>query len=422
MSLFLPPFVFFGDPFLMKKTLLITLSLLLLLVTGEAEAKKRRKRRYTGPPPTHPVVLWSRTLMEGTDAEERRKAAFKMSKYSQLIFQQEAVASLTKCIKDPDTKIKIWCTKAMGRAGTQANAESIRNALLDQYKNDPILKDTIVRAFIARKDDSKPVQETLLDSLKSTESPESQITLLSYFEKYGAGSKIIDTVIAVYNKSSDTKVKTAAVTTLATRAEGQDAVIAFLSQCASQHENIETPLVLNCLSGLQQQARLDARTWQAVEKTIDSEDADVVYATLDLINALPVQQNEKVSGRLLKIIQDVDDDDTLERAILALGVCGTSSESITETLRAQLESTESSEGTRIASALVLGKQSHQFPEKPRETLSKCAKEAKSGGLRTACQLGLKDVESVKKAASPPKSSVESNRSAASEKIEEDEEK
>lgn len=323
-----------------------------------------------------------------------------MSQYSQQIFQEEAVRALTKCVKDTDIKIKIWCLKAMGKAGTKAKAEQIRNVLLEQYKTDPTVRDTIVRSFSIRQDDSKQVQETLLESLKKTENPDEQETLLTYFEKFGSGSSVIDVVAETFKKSESPKVRTAAVTTLATRAQGQDAVVAILAQCASEHESNETPLVLTCLSGLQQQAKKDARAWQAVDKTLESEDADVVYATLDLINALPESQNEKISQKLLGLIGELEDQDTLERAVLALGVAGNGSESITEALRNQLESKTASEGVRIASALVLGKQSTQFPEKPRELLGKCSKQEKSQSLRTACQLGMQEIEARVPASAP----------------------
>jgi hypothetical protein len=57
---------------------------------------------------------------------------------------------------------------------------------------------------------------------------------------------------------------------------------------------------------------------------------------------------------------------------------------------------------KIASALVLGKQGKGSPDSTRTALNECFENAGSKGLKTACQLGLKElgvtakVESEKK--------------------------
>src|SRR5690606_34295995 len=83
-----------------------------LSVSATADSKKSRKkraRRYY-PPVTHPVVLWARTLKTSTDIEARKVAAFKLSAYTQPIFQEEVVSALLDCIGDEDIKIRVWCT------------------------------------------------------------------------------------------------------------------------------------------------------------------------------------------------------------------------------------------------------------------------------------------------------------------------
>jgi HEAT repeat protein len=359
-----------------------------------AHAKKKRRRSH-GPPPTHPVVLWSRVLSESTDKQARKVAAFKLSQYSQPIFQEEVINTLTKCIKDPDVEIKVLCTKALGRAGTQAHAVTVRKALLDQYQADPSLRNTIVRTFIVRQDDTPSLHDTLLDSLKKSTDPEEQIALLKYFEIFGNGSnRFVDGVVGVYKKTENIKVKGAAATALTARAQGQDSAIALLAQCT---ESIETPLVLTCLSGLQQQAKKDPRAWSAVEKTVESDDPDVLMASLDVINALSETTNPKIAARLVKVIQTVEDDDAQEKAVLALGVTGDHSQTTVDVLQGLIQKKSVDDGTRIAAALVLGKQADKLPDKPREILSSCLSKERSQSLRSACQLGLQELESRKSA-------------------------
>jgi len=380
---------------------LVILITAILCFSNDAEARKKRRRRHYGPPPTHPVVLWSRTLSESTDREQRKVAAFKLSQYSLPIFQNEVVRTLEKCIKDSDVEIKVLCAKAMGRAGTQSNAENIRKVLLERYQADPTLRNTIVRAFMVRRDDSPILQETLLDSLKKSKDQEEQLALCKYFETYGTGNnKLVDALVEVYNKNGNSKVKNAVISVIAARATGQESAIDLLTKCT---ESLETPLVLNCLSGLQQQAKKDSRAWAAVEKTITSEDPDVLLATLDVISALPETENPVIARRIVQMLEEVDDDDTLEKAVLSLGVCGDRGEKTVEVLGNLLEKKTNPEGVRIAAALVLGKQAAQFPDKPKENLLTCSKSEKSQSLRTACQLGIQELESRKilSAKTPP---------------------
>jgi hypothetical protein len=363
-----------------------------LFLTTQAHARKKRRRAH-GPPPTHPVVLWARVISESTDKQARKVAAFKLSQYSQPIFQEEVINTLTKCIKDPDVEIKVLCTKAMGRAGTGAHAVAVRKALLDQYQADASLRNTIVRTFIVRQDDTPSLHDTLLDSLKKSTDPDEQMALLKYFEIFGNGSNhFVDVVVSVYKKTENIKVRGAAATTLTARAQGQDAAILLLAQCT---ESTETPLVLTCLSGLQQQAKKDPRAWSAVEKTVESDDPDVLTASLDVINALSETTNPKISTRLIKVIQSIEDDETQEKAVLGLGVTGDHSQATVDVLQGIIQKKSIDDGTRIAAALVLGKQADQLPEQPREVLSQCSTKENSQSLRAACQLGLQELESRK---------------------------
>jgi hypothetical protein len=378
----------------MKKIVLgfVILSFLFLYPL-DAEAKRRRRRRFSGPPPTHPVLLWSRTLSTSTDREQRKIAAFKLSQYSLQIFQAEAVTALTKCVTDPDVEIKVLCTKAMGRAGNQGHVQMIRKVLLDRYENDPTIRNTLVRTFVVRQDYSPEVQAILLDTLKKSQDVDEMLALLKYFEIYGDGSnKFVEAMVSAYNRMDNAKIRSSVVTALSAKAQGQDSVLSLFAKCV---ESPETTLVLNCLSGLQQQGKKDARAWAAVEKTIDSEDPDVLMASLDVINSLPEAQNAKLARRLVQIIDKMDDQDTEEKAVLALGVCGDHSSATVEVIQKLLEKNSTEEGTRIAAALVLGKQANLLPEKPRETLTKCSKSETSQSLRTACQLGLQELESRK---------------------------
>jgi len=373
-------------------SLLILTLCLGLSQTAEARRKHHRRHhhRYSGPPPTHPVVLWARTLSESTDPEQRKIAAYKLAQYSQPIYQTTVVNVLIHCMGDPDLKIKVLCTKAMGHAGTQGMAENVREVLLQKYQADPILRSTIVRAFILRGDSSSTVQDTFLESAKQTQTPEELVTLLDYFQIYGSDSdKFVSALVQVYQNNENPKVKRAVVKALGDRSHGQDAVIALLSQCA---DNKDTPLALTCLSGLQLQAKKDARAWSAVEKTIQSEDPDVLMATLEVINSLPETVNPKISKRLLEIIDQIDDSELQEKAVLALGICGDRSDVAMETLVKLLKDKSTDESTQIAAALALGKQSGGSPEKTRSELEQCTTSAISQQLRMACQIGMKEFE------------------------------
>lgn len=356
--------------------------------------KKHRRHRYSGPAPTHPVVLWARTLSESTDREQRKIAAFKLSQYSQPIFQQPVIASIERCLKDSDVEIKVLCGKAMAHAGTQSNADNIRKVLLDTYKADPDLRNTIVRAFIVRRDQTPLVHDTFLEELKSAKPTDDVLTLLSYFEQFGYGNAHFVEVLAdIYKKNENLKVRRSVVKALGERSHGQDPVIEILSQCS---ESKDTPMALNCLSGLQLQAKKDSRAWAAVEKTIESTDPDVLMATLDVINALPESTNVKISNRLVEIIQETDDGDIQEKAVLALGVCGDQSEPVVKVLTKLVEEDDTDDSVRVAAALIMGKQAMGFPEKPTDLLNSCSNKGRSQSLRTACQLGLKELEARKK--------------------------
>lgn len=373
----------------------LTLLLIFTLTLGvafdaEAKRKRARRKRYTGPPPTHPVVLWSRTLSESSDREQRRVAAFKLSQYSLPIFQSQVVDTLVRCMKDPDVQIKVLCAKAMGQAGTHSTAPTIRKILLEQFSEDASLRSTIVRTFVIRKDNSPAVQEAFLDVLKKTESQDETFALISYFELYGDGSnRFVDILAKIYRENSNPKVKRAAIKTLSDRAQGQDTVIDILSQCV---DTKDTPLLLTCLSGLQQQAKKDARAWGAVEKTIQSSDPDVQLASLDAINALPETKNERIAKHLVTLLEDTEDAEIQEKAVLALGVCGDQSEPIVKALQKLIEEDSTDDSTRIAAALVYGKQAAKAGDKPREVLTRCSTQSKSQSLKTACQLGIQEFD------------------------------
>lgn len=384
---------------------ILVLVLAFSLVSDPALAKRRKKARRYGPPPTHPVVLWARTLSESTDREQRKIAAFKLSQYSQPIFQYEVIHTIEKCMKDQDIELRALCVKAMGRAGTQASSDSIRQALLERYKADPTIRNTVVRTFIVREDRSNAVQDTLLDALKNSKDEDETLVLLKYFESYGSGSEpFTETLVGVYRKNDNDKIKSAVVTALSARARGQDPVIALFAECTESHN---TPLVLDCLAGLQQQGKRDPRTWTAIEKTMQSDDPDVLMASLDVINSLPETQNAKVSARLIELVDKTDDDDLQEKIVLALGVCGDGSEATVGILQRLLQEKSTDDGVRTAAALTLGKQGDQFPDKAQEALSSCSKQEKSQALRTACQLGEKEVKArqVASAKSAPKTNT-----------------
>lgn len=372
-------------------TLIFVLLLTSTIATSSAlAAKRRRKAKHYGPNPTHPVVLWARTLLESADRDQRKIAAFKLSQYSQSIFQEEALRALFQCSKDIDVEIRVLCAKALGKAGTSSQADNIRQLLLERYKTDPLLRNTIVRAFMARQDGSLQVQETLLSALKSSSNVEERLALLKYFVVFGSGSNdFSDALVDVFKKSDNPRIQNAVVEALSARGKGQDNVITLLTQCTESHN---TPLVLNCLAGLQQQGKKDPRTWLAVEKTIKSDDPDVLMATLDVINSMPENPNVAIATRLVELMGQVEDEDLQEKIILSLGVAGDQGQSLVGALLELMQNKSVDDGVKTAAALTLGKQADQYPDKAQEVLSGCSTASKSQTLRTACQLGGKEIK------------------------------
>lgn len=378
------------------------LAILLCLATlsPTAEARKKKRRAYK-PPPTHPIFLWAKTVTESEDLEQRKVAAFKLSHYTQPIFQEPVITALLKCMKDSDLHIKVLCTKALGRAKSNTKATEIRKSLVNIFKEDPFLRSTITRVFIARRERDPDVHSLLLDAAKSTTKPEEVVVLVSYFEQFGNGTQhLIDTMVQLYQTNKNDKVRTAVVKALADIASSQDAVVALLTDCVGSDD---TPLVLTCLSALQLQAQKDGRAWKAVEKTIGSSDPDVLEATLDVVDSLPETPQPGIARSLLAIINDVEDPGIREKAVLGLGICGDASEDVVELLKKLVEEGSVNENIRIAAALVLGKQAFRYPEDPMRLLASCHKQESSQSLRTACQLGTQELETRKK--KPPASAI-----------------
>jgi hypothetical protein len=373
-----------------KKTFASLLLIGSLFFSPTVDAAKKKARRRPLKPVTHPVILWSRTLSETTDAEQKKVAAFKLSQYSQPIYQDSVISTLLSCMKDPDVSIRILCAKAMGRAGNQSKKGSIRSALVETYKNDPSLRETLVRTFIAREENSKEVQDLLVETLKQSTESHEMLVLLSYFYECGENVRP-DVFVDVFNKTSDERVKRWAIKVLGEQGNGEPQVVELLATCA---ESKDTPLALNCLSGLQLQSRKDSvRTWAALEKTIESSDPDMLVATLDVLNVLPENANPKITQRLIEIIGETDDGELIDKAVLGLGVSGDHSQAAVETLHKLLKDPESEESTKIHAALVLGKQAGQLPELSKEALSVCVKSSVSQSLKTACQLGAQELAS-----------------------------
>lgn len=367
----------------------VCLIFLVVLVCTPAEAARKKRKRYY-PPVTHPVVLWSRTLSNSTDLEERKVAAFKLSQYSQTIYQEEVISTLIKGMRDPEAHIKVLCAKAMGRAGTQGKAPEIRKAMLEVYKADASIRNTLVRAFIVRKDTAKPVYDTLLDTLKQSNDVDELSVLLAYFEDYLLPNDV-DALVALYHRTTNEKVKRSTIKVVSERGQGQENVIALLTECVGSKE---TPLVLLCLSGMKLQAQKDPRTLAAIEKTISSTDPDVLVATLDVLHVLPDSPSPTLSARLIEILSSSDDDEVVEKSILALGVAGDQSEPVVNAL-VKVFDKEKEEGAKITTALVLGKQAVNHQEKAREKLQNCLKSEQSQSLKTACQLGIQELNTKK---------------------------
>ncbi len=380
---------------IVKITLPLLVALTFLFPAQEASARRRRGgKRVKQTPVTHPMILWSRTVSESKDLEQRRVAAYKLSQYSQRIFPSGVVTTLIACVKDSDVQIKVFCTKAMGNAGTSAHSDSIRAALLDRFHNDAMLRNTVVRAFVARKDSGPEVQEEFLNALKNADKEEDRLALLGYFEQFGIPSdKLVDDLAKTFAKNEDSKTRRAIVRVLSEKGRGQAQLVELLASCAASKD---TPLILMCLSALQSQAKNDKRSWEAAEKSIVSDDPDVLMASLDLMNVLPETTNTKISSRLLDIISNTDDPEIQEKAILSLGATGDRSEVIVKTLMKILEEASYDESIQIAAGLSLGQQATAFPEKPKEFLGTCRKSGRTQALRTACGLASDDLEARQK--------------------------
>jgi HEAT repeat protein len=281
----------------------------------------------------------------------------------------------------------------MGRAGNQSRRTAIRNALIEAFKTDPSLRETLARTFLTREDKSKEVQDVMLDALDKSSDDHETMALLAYFYDCGDGLKV-EPFISLFNKSSNERIRRWAIKVLAEHADGEPAVVELLASCA---ESKDTPLALNCLSGLQLQSRKDsARTWTALEKTLESSDPDMLVATLDVVNALPEKPSALLTKRMIEIILETDDVELLDKAILGLGIAGDHSVILVETLQKLLKDGESQETTKIHAALILAKQATQNSDQIKEVLSACIKSTSSASVKSACQLGARELASRKK--------------------------
>ena len=250
------------------------------------------------------------------------------------------------------------------------------------------MRGTLIRTFIVRKDNHSSTQEALLETLKQSSEPDELLPLLDYLEQFGS-SQSIAPLITAFQKSDNSKVRRGVVKALSEKGQGQDSVVNLLIECS---ESRDTTLVLTCLSALQAQAKKDSKTLAAVEKTIESSDPDVILASLDVIQALPESPNPKISNRLIELIEQGGDTDLLENSILALGICGDFSEPAIKVIQTLLEKKDVDEGIKISAALVLGKQAEKFPEGPKAVLTACRTSAATPSLKTACQLGLQELQ------------------------------
>lgn len=360
-------------------------------------AKKRRSRRRNQKPITHPVVLWARTLSETTDSDQKKVAAFKLSQYSQTIYQDSVIQTLLGCLKESDVQIKILCAKALGNAGNKSKKPSLRKTLLETYQSDPSLQETLVRTFIKQEDSSKEVQDLFLRSLQETSEVHLSLALLNYFYGFGEGVSM-EPFITLFNKSSNDRIRRWSAKVLSENGSGESGVVELLAKCA---ETQDTPLALTCLAGLQTQSKKDSdRTWAALEKTLESNDPDMLIASLDVINGLPPRVNSPLSKRLIELASNNEDGELVDKAVLALGVCGDQSEKLVATVRGLLVSESTSESTKIHAALVLGTQSGLYSEQSLESLKACQKKGGSQSLKTACELGARELTALVKKAKP----------------------
>lgn len=362
----------------------------LLAVWTNLDAKSRHRSR--GPLPAHPTALWAKTISESKDQAARLQAAFKFSRYSQPIYQEPHVRALISCTSDPVLEMRVYCVMALAKANQQKHTEIVREALLARFKKDPALRGTITRALRTREDNSPEVLETLMAALGKTQSPDEINALLDYFHSLGEGTdSFVQSLVTVYRNNKDSKIRRDVIKTLAERAQGQDAVVALFSECATDSH---TPLALLCLSGLQTQAKNDKRALQAVEKAIHSDDPDMVLASLEVIQSMPETRHPEISSRLLQLIRDSEDSELQEKAIVALGASGDQSQKVVEELIEILSGKSNGENVRIASALALGKQGPLHADISKSALKKCEESGMSKSLTLACTLGLQDLDKL----------------------------
>lgn len=374
-----------------RTTLFIGLLLATLLLTPTLEAK-RRHHRSTQPRRPHPVVLWARTIATSEDNEQRKVAAFKLSQYTQRIFQQEVIDTLFSCMSDPDTHIKVLCTKALGNVVKHGKDEKIQKALFQQYDNDPKLRSTVVRTLIAREDRSEETQEKLFRALAEEKDPTHLSVLIFYFEKMGDRSeKLVNALSAQYEKTKEIRVRRAIIKALSEKGQGEEQVIAILSECVRSGD---TPLQLICLSGLESQAKNDPRAWTALGVALKSQDTDVLLASLDALITFNHRADEAMTKRLLNIATQIEDKETKEKAVLGINVTGNGDPSVVQSL-VKIFETSDDEGVRIAAALVLGKQAASQPTAAASLFSECTQHETSQTLRTACQLAKQELETEK---------------------------
>jgi len=343
------------------------------------------------------MVLWARTLSESEDPEQKKVAAFKLSQYSQSIYQDSVISSLLACLQEKDDQIKVLCAKALGNANNKSKKQSVRKALLEIYQSDPSLQETLVRTFIKQEDGSAEVKQLFLKSLEQTTDVHLTLALLNYF--YGFGDNVpMDSFITLFHKSPNDRIRRWAVKVISENGSGEGNVVELLASCA---ETQDTPLALTCLSGLQLQTKKESdRTWAALEKTIQSSDPDMLLASLDVINGLPAKINSPLTKKLIDIISNNEDGELVDKAVLALGVCGDQSDKLVGTVQSLLNDAATSESTKIHAALVLGNQSGLFSEQSLSALNECAKKSKSQSLKTACELGVQELRTrLKKAKS-----------------------
>lgn len=364
--------------------------LILVLVQIPMDLEARRRT------PTHPVVLWSRTVASAEDLETRRVAAFKLSQYTQRIFQSSVIRTLLECVKDPDLQIKVFCTKAMRNTGRKRDEAKIRAALLERYRNDPALKNAIIRTWIAREESDPAIQGLLLSDLLKAEDVNHRLTLIRYFRRFGQeNAALIKSLVYLYEKYPDDRTQLEIVATLAEKGKGQKAVVGILLECAQSEK---TPLVLACLGAMESQARDNEGTWRATEALLSSRSPEVLHGTLDLINDLPPGTHVKVAARLLLLLQGNPEPAIQEKAVLALGATGDKGQEVVAALSRIVQDKGRDEGSRIAAALSLGRQATLHKMYPLKLLNECKRSGATQAFRTACQIGLTELQAATKKA------------------------